>query len=125
MCQLLGISFNVPVRPEISFKGFMKRGRSNPDGWGLALFPDGRAAQVFKEPIEAGESCLADFLKDYPYLKSTIFIGHVRIARAGVMNVKHSSRSRCLNQECYRRIGPLSRPTGVAPAVKSGSFRPA
>ena len=83
MCQLLGLSFNVSVRPEISFRGFMRRGRSNPHGWGLALYPDGKAAQVFKEPVEAGASPLAAFLRDYPRLESPIFIGHVRIASAG------------------------------------------
>lgn len=83
MCQLLGLSFNVPVRPEISFRGFMRRGRSNPHGWGLALYPDGRAAQVFKEPIEAGKSRLAEFVRDDPRLESKIFIGHVRLASAG------------------------------------------
>lgn len=83
MCQLLGLSFNVPVKPEISFRGFMRRGKSNPHGWGLALYPDGKAAQVFKEPVEAGASPLAAFLRDYPRLESQIFIGHVRFASAG------------------------------------------
>jgi glutamine amidotransferase len=79
----MGLSFNVPVRSEISFRGFMKRGRSNPDGWGLALFPDGKAAQVLKEPVEAGKSRLAELLRDYPHLKSTVFVGHVRYASKG------------------------------------------
>ena len=83
MCELLGLTFNVPVRPEISFRGFMRRGRSNPHGWGLALYPDGKAAQVFKEPVEAGASLLAGFLRDYPRLESPIFIGHVRVASSG------------------------------------------
>lgn len=83
MCELLGLTFNVPVKPEISFRGFMRRGRSNPHGWGLALYPDGKAAQVFKEPGEADESPLAGFLRDYPRLESPIFIGHVRFASSG------------------------------------------
>jgi glutamine amidotransferase len=83
MCQLLGLSFNVPVRPEISFRGFMRRGRANPHGWGLALYPDGKAAQVYKEPVEAGASPLAGFLRDYAQLESAIFIGHVRVASSG------------------------------------------
>ncbi|MBE3143980.1 MAG: hypothetical protein IMZ61_08665 [Planctomycetes bacterium] len=41
-----------------------------------------------------------------------------------LMNVKHYSRSRCLNQKCYRRIGALSRPIGVISAGKSGAFNP-
>jgi predicted glutamine amidotransferase len=49
----------------------------------LALYPDEKAAQVFKEPVEAGQSHLAEFLMDYKYLKSRIFIGHVRYASGG------------------------------------------
>ena len=48
--------------------------------------------------------------------------GHLRAG--GVMNVKHYSRSRCLNQKCYRRIGALSRPIGVISAGKSDALNP-
>ncbi len=37
MCELLGLSFNTPVRPNLSFKGFHIRGETNPDGWGIAF----------------------------------------------------------------------------------------
>ncbi len=40
MCELFAMSFNQPVRPSISFNGFRRRGKQNPDGWGLALYPD-------------------------------------------------------------------------------------
>ena len=30
MCELMGMSFDVLVRPEMSFRGFMRRGQSNP-----------------------------------------------------------------------------------------------
>jgi len=40
MCELLGMSFNLPVRPSISFRGFRHRGEENPDGWGIAFYPD-------------------------------------------------------------------------------------
>lgn len=76
----MGFSFNMLVRPEISFLGFMKKGLSIPDGWGLALYPDGKTAQVLKEPVEAGSSRLAEFLMNYSPLRSTVFIGHVRHA---------------------------------------------
>jgi predicted glutamine amidotransferase len=58
MCQLLVLSFNVPVRPEISSRGSMRRGRSNPHGWGLALYPVGKAAQVVMEPVVAAAAAL-------------------------------------------------------------------
>lgn len=82
MCELLGMCFTVPVNPKVSFRGFRHRGERNPDGWGLGLYPDGKAAQIIKEPIEAGSSVLADFIKEYP-LSSRIFIGHVRSASRG------------------------------------------
>jgi predicted glutamine amidotransferase len=74
---VLGLSFNQPVRPSLSFRGFRHRSCGNPDGWGLAAFPDG-SAQVFKEPLEAEESELATFLRDYRQLTSKIFVAHVR-----------------------------------------------
>ncbi|MDR5684149.1 MAG: class II glutamine amidotransferase [Armatimonadota bacterium] len=82
MCELLGLNFNQPVRPTLSFRGFRHRGKDNPHGWGIARF-DGRACQVFKEPIKALNSKLATFLRDYEYFVSKIFIGHVRRASKG------------------------------------------
>ena len=89
MCELLGMSFNQPVSPTISFIGLRHRGRINPDGWGLAFYPDS-CAQVFKEPTTAEESQLADFLKDYPGIRSMIFVGHVRIGTAGPTSHKNT-----------------------------------
>mgnify|MGYP005840700053 FL=1 len=82
MCELLGLSFNQPVRPSLSFRGFRHRGTHNPHGWGVARF-DGRACQVFKEPVSARTSKLATFLRDYEPFVSKIFIGHVRYASRG------------------------------------------
>ncbi len=78
MCELLGLSFNAAVRPNLSFKGFRLRGEANPDGWGIAFYPD-KSAQVIKEPLEAEESQLSKFIESYPKIKSKIFIGHVRL----------------------------------------------
>jgi glutamine amidotransferase len=82
MCQLLGLAFNQNVRLSLSFRGFRHRADDNPDGWGIAAFPDG-SAQIFKEPIEANKSGLAEFVRDYDALTSSIFIGHVRRASVG------------------------------------------
>jgi glutamine amidotransferase len=59
------MSFNQPVRPNFSFRGFRQRGKENKDGWGIAFYPD-RAAQIFKEPKRAHESPLSEFISDYP-----------------------------------------------------------
>lgn len=82
MCELLGLNFNQPVRASLSFRGFRHRGEHNPHGWGIARF-DGRACQVFKEPIKAHKSKLATFLRDYESFMSKTFIGHVRYASQG------------------------------------------
>ncbi|UCE24603.1 MAG: class II glutamine amidotransferase [Candidatus Zixiibacteriota bacterium] len=89
MCELLGLNFNQPVRPSLSFRGFRHRGKINPHGWGIARF-DGHACQVFKEPIRAPESRLATFLRDYESFESKIFIGHVRYANRGLPSLQNT-----------------------------------
>lgn len=89
MCELLGLNFNQPVRVSLSFRGFRHRGDHNPHGWGIARF-DGRACQVFKEPICAVASNLATFLRDYALFVSTTFIGHVRYASRGNLTLRNT-----------------------------------
>lgn len=88
MCELFGISFNEPVRPNLSVKGFRKKGERNPDGWGIAYYPD-ESAQVIKEPIEAGISFLSEFLRNYAEIVSKIFIIHVR--KSSIGNATHKN----------------------------------
>jgi glutamine amidotransferase len=82
MCELLGLCFDQPVLPSLSFRGFRRRGRDNPHGWGVAAFAGG-AAQVFKEPAGAAGSWLAEFVRGYAGLRSRVLIGHVRRASVG------------------------------------------
>lgn len=82
MCELLGLCFNEPILPTLAFRGFRQRGRRNPHGWGVASFADG-AARIFKEPADAADSRLADFVSGYRGLRSRIVIGHVRRASVG------------------------------------------
>jgi len=72
------MSYNQPVRPIISFKGFRRRGEKNPNGWGLAFYPEGASAQVIKEPLKAVKSKLSEFVRDYPAVRANLFIAHVR-----------------------------------------------
>ncbi len=78
MCELLGLCFNTPIRPNLSYKGFRRRSEENPDGWGIAFYPD-KSVQIIKEPIEADESLLSEFIGNYSKIKSEIFISHVRL----------------------------------------------
>lgn len=97
MCELLGLSFNMPVRPNLSFKGFRLRGKANPDGWGIAFYPD-KSAQVIKEPLEADESLLSQFIEHYPKIKSKTFIAHVRLnSSAAISHMNTHPFSRELN----------------------------
>ncbi len=111
MCELLGLCFNLPVRCSLSFRGFARRGRRNPHGWGIARF-DGPACQVFKEPIQAPHSRLATFLRDYELFVSKIFIGHVRYASCGgvlLQNTHPFSRSFRRREVVFAHNGTLSR----------------
>lgn len=89
MCELLAMSFNQSVKPSLSFRGFRHKGKYNPDGWGLAYYPD-EAAQVIKEPIKAIESELSEFIKTYSQIQTKIFIAHVRNASKGEISHKNT-----------------------------------
>jgi predicted glutamine amidotransferase len=62
----------------------------NPDGWGIALYPDGRAVQVIKEDIPAASSQLSRFLARYENLCSKIFVAHIRKASRGAVTYSNS-----------------------------------
>ncbi|ADI73099.1 glutamine amidotransferase class-II [Methanohalobium evestigatum Z-7303] len=85
MCELLGLSFNISIKPSISFTGFRSKGEQNPDGWGIAYYPvannknkSEKSAQIIKEPINSKKSNLSSFLTDYQKLESKLIISHVR-----------------------------------------------
>jgi glutamine amidotransferase len=81
MCDLLGLSFNVPITAKISLDVFQQRGLANPDGWGLAYYHDDRV-QVIKEAQSANNSDLFDFMERYT--RSQTVIAHVRRSTRGV-----------------------------------------
>jgi glutamine amidotransferase len=101
MCELLGLSFNQPISPTISFGGFRHRSEKNPHGWGLAFY-HAKSAQIIKEPIKAKKSPLSKFLQQYQEVKSTIFIGHVRYASVGSISHENTHPfDRELNGKAY------------------------
>jgi len=51
---------------------------------------EGRVSHVFKEPVEAPNSNLTTFLRDYEPFWSKIFIAHVRRATHGAIALKHT-----------------------------------
>jgi predicted glutamine amidotransferase len=89
MCELLGLAFNKPISPSLSFRGFRHRAERNPDGWGLAAITPTKA-RITKETIQADQSDVSRALRDDPRLTAPIFIGHVRRASRGEVNLKNT-----------------------------------
>jgi len=84
MCELLGMSANVPTDICFSFSGLMQRGgRTGPhrDGWGISMY-EGRGARSFHDPRASVASEIADLIQRHS-IKSRIIISHVRNANRG------------------------------------------
>ncbi|MCB1779981.1 MAG: class II glutamine amidotransferase [Candidatus Competibacteraceae bacterium] len=84
MCELLGMSANVPTDICFSFTGLMQRGgRTGPhrDGWGIAFY-EGRGCRTFHDPNPSAESEIARLVQRYA-IKSLIVVSHIRRANRG------------------------------------------
>lgn len=84
MCELLGMSANVPTDIVFSFTGLIERGgRTGPhrDGFGIAFY-EGRGCRVFRDPAPGSDSEVAQFIRGYP-IKSKTVISHIRRANRG------------------------------------------
>ncbi len=84
MCELLGMSANVPTDICFSFAGLMHRGgRTGPhrDGWGIAFY-EGKGCRAFHDPAPSSESEIARLITRYP-IKSRCVISHIRRANRG------------------------------------------
>jgi predicted glutamine amidotransferase len=77
MCELLGMSANVPTDIRFSFAGLAQRGgKTGPhrDGWGISFYE--------KRGCRSASSPIAKLVRDYP-IKSRLVIAHVRRANRG------------------------------------------
>ncbi|WP_426416952.1 class II glutamine amidotransferase [Aestuariirhabdus sp. LZHN29] len=84
MCELLGMSANVPTDICFSFTGLMERGgKTGPhaDGWGI-VFYEGAAVREFRDPTPSCHSEIAQLVSQYP-IKSCNVISHIRQANSG------------------------------------------
>jgi glutamine amidotransferase len=84
MCELLGMSANVPTDIRFSFSGLVRRGGAtgpHRDGWGIAFY-EGRAARAFHDPEPSAHSDMARFIGAHP-IKSCTVIAHIRQANRG------------------------------------------
>ncbi len=84
MCELLGMSCNVPTDVRFSFSGLIERGgRTGPhrDGWGIAFY-EGRGCRTFHDPNPGYQSEIANLVRTHS-LKSLNVICHIRKATIG------------------------------------------
>jgi len=84
MCELLGMSANVPTDICFSFQGLMQRGGKtgiHRDGWGIAFY-EGKGCRTFHDPNPSFDSPVAHLIRDYP-IKSRTVISHIRQATHG------------------------------------------
>lgn len=123
MCELLGMSANVPTDIVFSFTGLMQRGgRTGPhrDGWGIAFY-EGRGLRLFQDPQASSESEVARLVQRYP-IKSEVVIGHIRqanVGKVGLANTHPFVRELWGRNWCFAHNGQLA---GFAP--QPGFYRP-
>lgn len=91
MCELLGMSANVPTDIVFSFTGLMRRGGDtgpHRDGWGIGFY-EGRGLRLFQDPQASADSEVARLVQRYP-IKSTAVVGHIRQANVGAVNLANT-----------------------------------
>lgn len=112
MCELLGMSANVPTDIVFSFTGLMQRGgRTGPhrDGWGIGFY-EGRGLRLFQDPQASSESEVARLVQRYP-IKSEVVIGHIRqanVGRVGLANTHPFVRELWGHNWCFAHNGQLA-----------------
>lgn len=91
MCELLGMSANVPTDICFSFTGLIQRGGNtgpHSDGWGITFY-EGKGFRTFKDPNPGFESKIAELVQSYP-IKSQAVISHIRQANRGGINLENT-----------------------------------
>jgi len=91
MCELLGMSANVPTDICFSFTGLIQRGGAtgpHKDGWGI-VFYNGKGYREFRDPSPSAHSHIAELVSKYP-IKSDIVVGHIRQANSGKVSMENT-----------------------------------
>jgi len=84
MCELMGMSANVPTDICFSFAELMQHGGGtgpHKDGWGIAFY-EGKAIREFRDDKPSVDSEVAQLVKNCP-IKSHVIISHIRQANSG------------------------------------------
>ena len=91
MCELLGMSANVPTDICFSFRGLMHRGGvtgPHTDGWGIAFY-EGRGYRAFRDHRPCAESEVARLVERYP-IRSHVVVSHIRRANRGAVRLENT-----------------------------------
>jgi len=91
MCELLGMSANVPTDVCFSFSGLIRRGGvtgPHKDGWGI-VFYEGKGTRIFLEPKAGAYSEIAQLVQKFP-IKSKTVIAHIRRANIGAVCLENT-----------------------------------
>ncbi|MBN8647413.1 MAG: class II glutamine amidotransferase [Caulobacterales bacterium] len=91
MCELLGMSANVPTDIRFSFAALAKRGGEtgpHSDGWGIVFF-ENKVVRAFHDPSPSCQSKIASLVREYP-IKSKSVIAHVRKANRGRVSLENN-----------------------------------
>ncbi|USD65933.1 class II glutamine amidotransferase [Vibrio sp. SCSIO 43136] len=124
MCELLGMSANVPTDICFSFTGLMQRGGNtgpHRDGWGITFY-EGKGFRNFKDPNPSCDSKIAELVQNYP-IKSCAVISHIRQANRGKVNLENThpfTRELWGRYWTFAHNGQLTGYEGMA----TGIFRP-
>lgn len=125
MCELLGMSSNVPTDICFSFSGLMQRGgKTGPhkDGWGVAFY-EGRGCRTFHDPFPSANSEIAKLVKHYP-IKSRNVICHIRRANRGKVCLENTHpfiRELWGRNWCFAHNGQLK---GIKKVLKLEHYLP-
>lgn len=91
MCELLGMSANVPTDICFSFAGLIQRGGGtgpHKDGWGITFY-EGKGCRTFKDPLPSYQSPIARLVQEYP-IKSHSVVAHIRQANRGKVALENT-----------------------------------
>ena len=86
MCELLGMSANVPTDIVFSFTGLMQRRQDRRTRTAGASPSEGRGLRLFQDPVASCESEVAKMVQRY-LIKSEVVIGHIRHANVGKVSL--------------------------------------
>lgn len=91
MCELLGMSANVPTDICFSFTGLIQRGGNtgpHKDGWGI-VFYEHKGIREFRDYNPCCDSKIAQLVQQLP-IKSEVVISHIRQANVGDISLENT-----------------------------------